>query len=70
MGDILLRQLKLPLEDRVLLRLREVHQCFPNITTQELRKWEAAGIVRVLRTGPRSHRWYYTKELICLAKKE
>lgn len=54
--------------NKVLLRLREVRQWMPNLTTQELHKWEQAGVIRVLQRSPRSHKWYYTKELIWLVQ--
>ncbi len=61
-------QLKLALEDRVVIRLREVRVYFPNVTPIELHKWEEAGLIKVMRSGPRRHRWYYVQELRQLAQ--
>jgi DNA-binding transcriptional MerR regulator len=38
------------------------------VSAQQLRKWEAAGLIRVRRDGPRSHRLYYTQSLLSLVQ--
>lgn len=46
-----------------MLRRRDVLAWLPNLSKQELLKWERAGVISVSQHSPRAHKWYFTEEI-------
>ena len=52
----------------LMLRQRDVRKWIPTLNAKELYKLEAAGVIHTFRRGAKSHRWYYTAEILDLVR--